>query len=126
MAEVDFERRLERLFGDAPGFSDSEAFAVRVERRLNRGWATRRLLIGVAGVAGGVVGASQLILSNFAQDVESVSQGPARLIAAGIGQLAPEGDWLAGLSGAGNVIWLAAGLAGLAAAFVITRMIEEI
>jgi hypothetical protein len=33
---------------------------------------------------------------------------------------------MSALTGAGDVVWLAAGLAGLAVAFVITRMIEEI
>jgi hypothetical protein len=126
MADVDFERRLERLFADAPGFADSEPFAARVERRLDRGWATRRVLIGVAGVAGGVVGASQLVVSNFAEDLQRATEGPARLLSAGVSQVASQSDWMSALSGAGNVIWLAAGLAGLAVAFVITRMIEEI
>ena len=126
MVEVDFERRLERLFADAPAFPDSEPFATRVERRLDRGWATRRVLIGVAGVAGGVIGASQLVLSNFAEDLQSAAEGPARLLSAGVSEVAAQSDWLNALSGAGNVVWLAAGLAGLAIAFVITRMIEEI
>lgn len=126
MAEVDFERRLERLFADAPAFGDSEAFAARVGRRLDRGWATRRALIGVAGVTGGVIGASQLVVSNFAEDLQSATDGPARLVTAGLSQVAADSDWMSALSGAGNVIWLAAGLAGLAVAFVITRLIEEI
>ena len=49
MAEADFERRLERLFGEAPDLADSQAFAERIERRLDRGWTARRWLIGVAG-----------------------------------------------------------------------------
>ena len=126
MAEVEFERRLERLFADAPAFGDSEAFAARVERRLDRGWATRRVLIGVAGGVGGVIGASQLVVSNFAADLQAATEGPARLLSAGVSQVAAESDWMSALSGAGNVVWLAAGLAGLAVAFVITRMIEEI
>ena len=125
MAEVEFERRLERMFADAPAFSDSEAFAQGVERRLDRGWRTRRVLIGVAGLTGGVIGASQLIMSNFAGAVQEVSEGPTRLLEAGMTEL-QRIEWLASLSGAGQVVWLAAGLAGLAIAFVITRMIEEI
>jgi hypothetical protein len=74
MGEVDFERRLERLFADPPRFPDAEAFAMRVERRLDRGWTVRRTLIGAAGVAGGVVGASQLILSSFVDRMESASE----------------------------------------------------
>jgi hypothetical protein len=125
MAELEFERRLERLFGEAPAFADSEAFATGVERRLDRGWRTRRVLIGVAGVSGGVVGASQLIVSNFAGAVENATAAPARLWTGAMEEFA-QAEWVAGLAGAGQGIWLAAGLAGLAVAFVITRMIEEI
>ena len=37
MAELDFERRLERLFADLPELPDAAAFAERVERRLDAG-----------------------------------------------------------------------------------------
>src|SRR3990167_9618981 len=78
MAELEFERRLERLFGDAPAFSDEKAFAMAVERKLARGWTLRRMLIGAAGLVGGVVGASQLILSNFVGQVEAASRSEER------------------------------------------------
>ena len=42
MAELDFERRLERLFAETPAYADDDAFAERVERRLDRGWTARR------------------------------------------------------------------------------------
>lgn len=48
MAELEFERRLERLFAEPPAFSDEKAFAVSVERKLNRGWNIRRWTIGAA------------------------------------------------------------------------------
>ena len=57
MVELEFERRLERLFADAPAFSDEKAFATSVERKLDRGWNLRRILIGAAGLVGGLVGA---------------------------------------------------------------------
>lgn len=126
MGEIDFERRLERLFADPPRFPDAEAFAMRVERRLDRGWTVRRTLIGAAGVAGGVVGASQLILSSFIDRMESASEGSARIITAGWSQLAPNADLLAGLPAGSVGLWVAAGLALLAMGFVVTRLIEEI
>ena len=57
----DFERRLERMFSEAPSYPDAETFAGRVEARLDRGWTARRWLIGAAGLVGGVIGASQLV-----------------------------------------------------------------
>src|SRR3569623_2048112 len=71
MAELDFERRLERLFADFTELPDATAFAERGERRLDAGWTARRWLIGAAGVVGGVVGASQLMMSNLFQRVET-------------------------------------------------------
>ena len=63
MAELEFERRLERLFMDSPELADAGAFAERVERRLDAGWTARRWLIGASGVVGGSIGAYQLMVS---------------------------------------------------------------
>jgi hypothetical protein len=125
MAELDFERRLERLFSDAPAFSDDEAFATSVQRKLNRGWNLRRWVIGAAGLAGGVIGASQLIMSNFFQQVETASAGSTRLIEAGVQQLAPRADLLSALPAGSSVVWIASGMAVLAIGFVVTRVLEE-
>ena len=126
MAELDFERRLERLFAEAPAFSDEKAFAEAVERKLDRGWTMRRWLIGAAGVVGGVVGASQLIMSNFVGELEAASAGSTRLMRAGMAEWAPRLDVLSALPAGSSVVWLASGLAVLALGFVLTRVIEEI
>lgn len=124
MAEFDFERRLERLFGDAPEMPDARDFAQRVEQRLDRGWTARRWLIGAAGVAGGVLGASQLLMSNIFQRVESAEQS-ARALGAGLQRVTPTTDMVSALSG-GYGVWIAAGLAIVAMGFALSRMIEEI
>jgi hypothetical protein len=124
MAEVDFERRLERMFGEAPSFSDANSFADRIERRLNRGWTARRWLIGAAGVAGGLLGASQLMMSNVFQHMES-AEGSAKLLTSGLNQVAPQAAWLPALSN-GGVVWVAAAIAVVTMGFVLTRVIEEI
>ena len=125
MVELEFERRLERLFAEPPAFSDEKAFAVSVERKLNRGWNIRRWTIGAAGLAGGVTGASQLIMSNFVHQVESASEGSTRLLQAGVQQLAPRSDLLAALPAGSSVVWIASGMAVLAIGFVVTRVFEE-
>ena len=124
MAEIDFERRLERMFADAPALADDAAFAARVEGRLNTGWTARRWLIGAAGVVGGIIGASQLLMSNLFQKVEN-AQASARMITSDLRDLAPQGDWLSAFSGGGVVVWTATGLAIVAMGFVLTRVIEE-
>lgn len=129
MAELDFERRLERLFAEAPAFADEKAFVAAVERKLDRGWTMRRWLIGAAGLVGGVLGASQLVMSNIMGEVEAASAasaGSARLVQASLAQWAPRLDVLATLPAGSSVVWVAGGLALLALGFVVTRVIEEI
>jgi hypothetical protein len=125
MPEVEFERRLERFFAEAPELPDASAFAERVERRLNRGWTARRWLIGAAGVVGGVIGASQLMMSNLVQRVET-AEDSARLLSSSLSQIAPRGGWLEAISGGGSVVWVATALAIVMMGFVLTRVIGEI
>jgi hypothetical protein len=125
MAEVDFERRLERLFAEGPELADARDFAARVERRLDAGWTARRWLIGAAGVIGGVIGASQLMVSNLFQRVESAGDS-ARLISSSINHVTTQADWAALVSTGGLGVWVAAGLAVVMMGFVLTRVIGEI
>jgi hypothetical protein len=125
MAEIGFERRLERLFAEGPELADATAFAERVERRLNAGWQARRWLIGAAGVAGGVIGASQLIMSNVFQRLESAGDS-ARVLRQGISHIAPHEGWVSGFADGGAVVWVASALAIVAMGFALTRVIEEL
>ena len=125
MAELEFERRLERLFNEPPALSGEGAFAALVEQKLNRGWTLRRGIIGAAGLVGGVVGASQLIMSNFVEQVETASKGSTRLIEAGMSQWAPRLEMLSALPAGSSVVWIAGGMAVLAIGFVVTRVLEE-
>jgi hypothetical protein len=125
MAEVEFERRLERLFAEAPELPDASAFASRIERRLATGWTARRWLIGAAGVAGGLIGASQLLMSNLFQKAETAGAS-ARMLQAGFTQVAPKAEWLSGFASGGMVVWVASGLAIVAMGFALTRVIEEL
>ncbi len=125
MAELDFERRLERMFADAPEMPDARVFAQNIEQRLARGWTARRWLIGVAGVLGGLLGASQLIMSNLFQRMEN-AEGSARLLTSGLGRVAPQAEWVPALSGGASIVWVAASVAVITMGFVLTRVIEEI
>lgn len=125
MAEVDFERRLERLFADAPELPDAGAFAARVERRLNTGWTARRWLIGAAGIGGGIVGASQIVMSNLVQRVETAGDS-AKVLSAGLTQITPRAEWLTSVYSGGAVVWIASALAIVAMGFALSRVIEEL
>ncbi|MBL8552968.1 MAG: hypothetical protein JNL41_01730 [Phenylobacterium sp.] len=123
MAEIDFERRLERLFAQAPDMPDAQAFSERVERRLDRGWNVRRWLIGAAGLAGGVIGASQLVMSNLFQRVESAEQS-ARALSQGLARVTPTTDMVSALSG-GYGLWIAVGLAFVTMGVFAARLVQE-
>jgi hypothetical protein len=125
MADVDFERRLERFFTESTEFADAGAFAERVERRLNAGWTARRWLIGAAGVIGGVIGASQLMVSNVVQRVET-AEDSARLLSSGLSQMSSQAGWMDAITGGGGVVWIATALAVVMMGFVLTRVIGEI
>ena len=125
MAEIDFERRLERLFAEAPELPDAGAFAVSVERRLDAGWTARRWLIGAAGVVGGVIGASQLMVSNLFQRVESAGDS-AKVLTSSLNHISTGADWWTAVSSGGATVWAAAALAVVMMGFVLTRMIGEI
>jgi len=122
---VEFERRLERLFAEAPELPDAGPFADRVERRLDAGWTARRWLIGAAGVVGGVIGASQLMVSNLFQRVETAGDS-ARLLSTSINHISAGTDWMAAIASGGAVVWAAAAMAVVMMGFVLTRVIGEI
>ena len=124
MAEIGFERRLERLFGDAPELPDAAAFAGAVERRLDRGWTARRWLIGSAGVVGGLIGASQLLFSGLFRHL-ATAEGSARALGRSLAASAPV-QWIETLPSGGGVVWVSLGVAVLMTGFVLTRLIEEI
>jgi hypothetical protein len=123
MAELDFERRLERLFMDAPELPDAAAFAQRIESKLDRGWNMRRWLIGAAGLTGGVIGASQLFMSNLVERVETAEQS-ARLVGQGLSRVSPATDMVSALSG-GYGVWAAVAMALALMAYFASRLIEE-
>lgn len=123
MAEIDFERRLERMFAEAPVAPDENAFAARVEGRLDRGWAARRAMIWVAGVAGGTIGATQLLMSNLRPSLERLEiSAPRELV--NLREAAGAAEWMTPLVG-GETLWLMAALAATAIGLALTRVIEE-
>ena len=76
-------------------------------------------------MVGGVIGASQLMMSNVFQRVET-AEDSAHLFKTSLGHLTTGADWVATVSSGGTVVWVAAGLAVLMMGFVLTRVIGEI
>lgn len=122
MSDFEFEARLERLFSQPPPVSDPDAFAARVQSRLERGWAFRRVLIGAAGVVGAVVAATQTFGSGMVERLQAV-QAPVQPLLDEVesGSLLAN-DSLGALAGSGEVMWLAAGMLALTVGIAATRL----
>jgi hypothetical protein len=119
-----FEFRLERMFAEAPALPDAELFRVRVLEKLDRGWTARRLLIGVMGVAGGLIGAFQLVGSgglSALSTLTSQSGEMTRHVSDEIAAFLP-----AGVPMNGEVLLTALVLALIAAGFGVARLVREI
>ena len=125
MADLDFETQLTRLYGQAPVFRDAELFAQQVTDKLDRGWALRRVLIGATGVVAGVAAAAQLVGARFAGEFSQMSQEGAHQLDVSVSKLTHQYDHLFTLGG-WETLWLTAALAGLALAFAVTRLMDEV
>ena len=125
MADLDFENRLERMFSQAPAFPDADAFARRVEGRLDRAWTVRRWAIGAAGIAGGVIAAFQMVGSNVSQRMQGAGSQAWADATRELQAFTPEWKALSYLPMGTEVVWMGAALAVLAVALMATRMIEE-
>ena len=100
-----------------------------MQARLERGWAMRRVLIGAAGVVGGLVAAGQVVGANLVQRAAVVSQGAdsrahnlaVDLLARGEATL-----HLQSMPLGGEVLWMVAGLAAMGVALVAARVMESL
>ena len=124
MAEFDFDNQLNRLFAEPPYFPDADAFAGGVARRLDRGWAIRRMLIGAAGVVAGLVAAAQLVTTRLASEVKAVSDDVQGLDL-GYHQAIARFNEAVSTPASTEAMWLVAALAVVGLAFAVTRAVEE-
>ena len=124
MSDSEFEARLERLFVQPPRVTDGQVFCRQVQARLDRDWTFRRTVIGAAGVAGGLFAASQALGSGLLDRMQALRVPMPNLLDDPALRSAVSGDGLAALAQGGEVIWLAAALMAMAAAFMATQLID--
>ena len=124
MADPEFEAKLGRWFAEAPSLADEDWFAGRVQSRLERSWVLRRLLIGAAGLAGGLVAAGQMLGAHMVGRIVGLPGASFEAMSDGAHTLSRL-NVLADLPVRGEVLWTGAGLAVLAVVFVATRSLEE-
>ncbi len=108
-------------------FPDAPLFAAGVQRRLDRAWALRRGLIGVAGVAGGLIAAVQFVGSNFTERVDLILTDLTQRMHWVEGWVSQRTGWQVdphALPMGGEAIWLVAGLAAMGLALLAARVFE--
>jgi hypothetical protein len=113
------------MFAEAPALPDPDGFARVVEARLDRGWNLRQALIWTMGLAGGVVGVSQMLPSRLMAQMGEASDESAQLVGRGLSGLSSLEGMINTLPLGGEVVWMAAALGVMALAFAITRAVEE-
>lgn len=121
----DFDAQLIQLFDAPPAFADADLFASSVMQRLDRGWLVRSLVIGGAGLIGGLIAVSQIMASNRIGKVESLSVGAQQHLVANLIRSVETHLVLPSWPFGGEGLWMSAGLAGLALVIALTRAIEE-
>ncbi len=124
MSDPEFERRLVRFLADTPALADVDAFARRVQQRLDRSWTLRRALIGLAGLVGGLFAAGQMLGPYVFHGVAKVSHDSV-FAAMQTGKAIAALRLLGDLPVAGEVLWVGVGLGVLAVAFLATRLLES-
>jgi hypothetical protein len=126
MADLELESRLDRLFAETPALGDEGAFARTVERRLDRSWTLRRLLIGGLGVAGGVIGVGQVAASGVVGRAEIISTQSAKVLSIAFANHLPAHLFSGSLPLGPDFLWAAGALCAVALGLAVMRAIGEI
>jgi hypothetical protein len=121
-----FEFGLERMFADSPAMGDSELFAARVMDKLDRGWTARRFVIGAMGVAGGMVGAYQVISTDAVGHLQALGVQSNAYLNQHLGEVIPTGLAPNGIGLDLQTLMMIGALAIAAAGFGLVRLIREI
>ncbi len=127
MSDPFFEHHLGRLFAEPPALADQAAFTASVQARLERNWAMRRVLIGAAGVVGGLVATAQVVGANLVQRVTLASRGADDRAHDVVAELIARGHTALGLHSfpiGGEALWMVAGLAAVGVALVAARLMD--
>lgn len=125
MAEPDFEAQLTRMFAEPPSFPDAALFNAEVAAKLDRGWAMRRMFIAVAGTGAGLIGAVQIFGSRFSSELAQLSREGSHGLEAEINSGWAKLTALLSTPSSAEAVWLTAGLAVVALAFAVTRVVED-
>jgi len=125
MADLNFERELNRMFAEARPLGDADLFALKVGEKLQRGWTLRRVLIGGLGLIGGVVGGAQLLGGGLVERLGVATSQSGRLLTGKLIDLVQDSVMPQSFPLNTGVFWMAGTLAVLAIGFAVTRVRRE-
>jgi hypothetical protein len=126
MDERGFETSLERMFGNAPALADADAFTRRVEGKLNRDWRWRTLGLGIAGVVGGAIAATQAVGSGLGVRVQEVSAASTQAVGSLYHQASTQADVLVQAGSGMSMFWLVSGVLIIAAIAGASRALDQV
>jgi hypothetical protein len=124
--EREFEAGLERMFAQPPALPDAEAFASRIDNRLNRSWRMRGWGIGAAGVAGGVVAVTQMLGSGVLPRIQAASLGSTQAVESWYASALGQAETLLSVDTGAGLFWLVSAVLVAAAGITATRMVDEL
>lgn len=139
MSADEFDPAIERLFARSPAMPDASLFTARVEERLQKGSRVRFVVLGLAGVFGGLVAVREVVSVNFSmgeqgapvataamgRGLEAASFNAQAAIQSGLDQ-AGLGDIAFGSMGGMQMFWIAAGALIAIAAAGVLRLSQEV
>ena len=136
MSADEFDPAIERLFARSPAMPDATLFTAQVEERLQKGSRVRFVVLGLAGVVGGVVAAREMLTVNFSmgnaaptaamgRGLESVSFNAQSAIQSGLDQAGLGSLSFGSMSGM-QMFWVAAGALIAVAAAGVLRLSQEV
>jgi hypothetical protein len=121
-----FERRLGRLFDEAPAYPDEALFAARVAGKLETRNQVRSMIMGLAGGAGAFIAVGQLFRANFAGEYQRLADASAMAYRQGLAELNRDaGGLLASVPLEGEVMWTVAALGALALSALLARVADQ-
>ncbi len=136
MSADEFDPAIERLFARSPAMPDAALFTAQVEQRMQKGSRVRFVVLGLAGVVGGVVAAREVLTVNFSmgdtapaaamgRGLESASFNAQSAIQSGLDQVGLGNLSFGSMSGM-QMFWVAAGALIAVAAAGVLRLSQEV
>jgi hypothetical protein len=136
MSADEFDPAIERLFARTPSMPDAALFTARVEQRMQKGSRMRFVVLGLAGLIGGVVAVREVVSVNFnadggsvttgmGQGLETVSFNAQAAIQSGLDQAGLGNLEFGSMSGM-QLFWVVAGALIAVAAAGVVRLSQEV